>query len=68
MTRSGIGRVENESSIASRDTAHGNDMAAYHFGGICVSRWVVEGESFSRQIQSVSSGGRPPGSQKECAE
>jgi len=23
-------------------------MTAYHFGGICVSRWVVEAESFLR--------------------
>lgn len=28
-------------------------MAAYHFGGICVSRWVVEEESFLRAKSSV---------------
>jgi hypothetical protein len=40
--RYGLGRIQNRSSIASRDTAHKNNMAAYHFDGICVSRWVVE--------------------------
>lgn len=43
-----LDRVENNPDIASKRHGARDNMAAYHFGGICVSRWVVEGKSSSR--------------------